>query len=76
VSTRYVSIQPDSVDIYFDSIARLVCENADDVHLLVAMAEEYESMSRKSGDADEKAFLSDAALKVRDLANWMTEHAP
>lgn len=76
MSTRYISIQPDSIDVYLDSIAQIVCESGEDVHLLEAMAEEYESLSRKCSGADEKAFLSAAAVKVRDLANWMKEHAP
>lgn len=70
------SIDLGHVDIYFDDIAERAVEDCTESDMLVALASENERISRDSGDSEERAFATEAARRLRELAKWFEENQP
>jgi hypothetical protein len=71
-----VCIDIGSHDIYFDVIAEQVVNDCEEEAFLCELAEQSLAIAKQSDDPAEKAFATEAARRLRELAEWFKENQP
>ncbi len=69
-----VTIDIGDHDIHFDDIAEQVVSDCQEEEFLCELARQNDAIAAQCIDGSEKTFATEAAKRLRDLAQWFREN--
>lgn len=71
-----VSLDMGSIDIYFNNLVPEIVSDCTEEDLLRDLADAEEEFGKNCVESKEKEFCSEAAKKLRELADWFKINHP